>query len=266
MSQSNAYRVVAHNYAFDSDNKIHSDEVAAKYGFKGGLVPGVADIAYLARAVYDHWGETWLRGGVIEAKLIKPIYHGELSEAWLTPEANDPKRLTMELRNPDGEVCAAGQAGLNNAEPPPKLVDYPRTECGGEDARLEPIAANFPPNTPLCAYEYPHLAEEARVDATEKFVDAWPGGNGWHPATCLNDANRLLRANVKLGPWVHTASKLELYDAPEDGEFISLRGRVLDTFNKRGHTMTIADIGVFADGRALAHVVHTAIIRLAPSH
>ena len=32
-----SYEVKAFNYAFDSENKIHSDDVASRYGFKGGL-------------------------------------------------------------------------------------------------------------------------------------------------------------------------------------------------------------------------------------
>jgi hypothetical protein len=265
MRASTAYRVVAHNYAFDSDNRIHSDDIAAQYGFKGGLVPGVADIAYLARAVHDHWGDAWLNSGTIEAKLIKPIYHGEVAEAHVTSESGSPEQVTLALNNPEGLVCAAGRAGLGDASAPPDVNDYPRLECVPLDDRPDPEIETFPSGLALSAYEYTYHAAEAEADAGEKFVDPWPGSNPWHPASCLNDANRLLRANVKLGPWIHTASNLSLHGAPADGETISLRGRVLDTFEKRGHVMTQADIGVFADERPIAHVVHTAIIRLAPA-
>ena len=35
------YRVVAFNTAHDSENKIHDDATARRFGFGGGLVPGV---------------------------------------------------------------------------------------------------------------------------------------------------------------------------------------------------------------------------------
>jgi hypothetical protein len=260
-----AYSVTAHNYAFDSDNKIHSDDVAAKYGFKGGLVPGVADIAYLARLVYNVWGEPWMSGGTLEAKLIKPVYHGDTASAQAITTEND-NELRLELHDPDGTVCAAGRAGLGDAGVAPQIDDYPRVECGATEDRPAPEVATFPAGTMLGAYEYPYVADEARADAAAKFVDAWPhphGSTGWHPATCLNDANRILRANVALGPWIHTASRLSLYGAPADGELVSLRGQVLDTYEKRGHVMTDADLAVFAGDRPIAHIVHTAIIRLA---
>ena len=39
------YRVKAYNTAKLSENKMHDDSVALKYGFKGGLVPGVDVLA-----------------------------------------------------------------------------------------------------------------------------------------------------------------------------------------------------------------------------
>ena len=44
------YAVVAYNSAWDSENKIHDDEVARRFGFSGGLVPGVDVYAYMAHA------------------------------------------------------------------------------------------------------------------------------------------------------------------------------------------------------------------------
>ena len=42
-----AYRVSAYNTSKHSENKIHDDTVARKYGFSGGLVPGVDVLAYM---------------------------------------------------------------------------------------------------------------------------------------------------------------------------------------------------------------------------
>ena len=41
------HTVLAHNWATESENKIHDDAVASRYGFRGGLVPGVAVWAYM---------------------------------------------------------------------------------------------------------------------------------------------------------------------------------------------------------------------------
>ena len=41
------YRVEAFNTAKASENKIHDDAVAHRFGFAGGLVPGVDVYAYM---------------------------------------------------------------------------------------------------------------------------------------------------------------------------------------------------------------------------
>ncbi|HEY3142742.1 MAG TPA: hypothetical protein VGJ86_16500, partial [Acidimicrobiales bacterium] len=54
------YTLVAKNTATTSANKIHDDEVAQRYGFRGGLVPGVDVYAYLTHPLAEAWGIDWL--------------------------------------------------------------------------------------------------------------------------------------------------------------------------------------------------------------
>ncbi|MEM7001668.1 MAG: hypothetical protein AAF529_12845 [Pseudomonadota bacterium] len=42
MSENSPYTVVARNFSAANENRIHSDEIARKFGFRGALVPGVA--------------------------------------------------------------------------------------------------------------------------------------------------------------------------------------------------------------------------------
>ena len=58
------YRVVAFNSARHSENKMHDDTVAKRYGFSGGLVPGVDVMAYMMHLPVRRWGRDFLeRGG-----------------------------------------------------------------------------------------------------------------------------------------------------------------------------------------------------------
>ena len=52
-----ARRVTALNDAERSENAIHHDDVARRYGFGGGLVPGVTVYAYMSALPAEHWGE-----------------------------------------------------------------------------------------------------------------------------------------------------------------------------------------------------------------
>lgn len=69
--------IAAFNTATASDNKIHDDATAARFGFVGGLVPGVDVFAYLAHAPRALWGPDWLTQGAIRARFAKPVYDGD---------------------------------------------------------------------------------------------------------------------------------------------------------------------------------------------
>ena len=55
-SQMNTYRVQAYNTAHSSENKIHDDAVARRFGFSGALVPGVDVYAYMMHLPVERWG------------------------------------------------------------------------------------------------------------------------------------------------------------------------------------------------------------------
>ena len=66
------YHVEAFNTAKESENKIHDDAVARRFGFKGGLVPGVEVYAYMTHLPVARWGRAWLDRGSAECRLLKP--------------------------------------------------------------------------------------------------------------------------------------------------------------------------------------------------
>ena len=55
------YRVQAYNTAKQSENKMHDDTVAKRFGFSGGLVPGVDVMAYMMHQPVAKWGRALSR-------------------------------------------------------------------------------------------------------------------------------------------------------------------------------------------------------------
>ncbi len=108
------YSVTAFNTAKDSENRIHDDAVARRFGFKGGLVPGVEVYAYMTHLPVMRWGRAWLERGTGECRLLKPVYDGDTAivTATETPGGLD---LRVESR---GELCATGGAALPAAASP----------------------------------------------------------------------------------------------------------------------------------------------------
>jgi acyl dehydratase len=53
---STAFTITALNDATDSENRMHSDDVAARYGFKGALVSGVNVFGYMTQPLVAQLG------------------------------------------------------------------------------------------------------------------------------------------------------------------------------------------------------------------
>src|SRR5262245_66044927 len=70
------YRLQAYNTAKQSENKMHDDTVAKRFGFSGGLVPGVDVMAYMMHMPVARWGRAFLEHGLIDARFLKPVYDG----------------------------------------------------------------------------------------------------------------------------------------------------------------------------------------------
>src|SRR4029077_15051891 len=71
------YQVVAFNTAHDSENKIHDDATARRFGFGGGLVPGVDVYGYMTHLPVLRGGRDWLDRGATECRFMKPVYDGD---------------------------------------------------------------------------------------------------------------------------------------------------------------------------------------------
>src|SRR5260370_14419237 len=73
-SRLEAYRVLAYNTAKLSENKMHDDTVARRFGFSGGLVPGVDRMVYMVHLPVREWGRPVLEPGVVDAAFFKTVY------------------------------------------------------------------------------------------------------------------------------------------------------------------------------------------------
>ena len=72
------YAVRTRNTHASSENRMHSDEVAASYGFKSALVPGVTVFSHMTQPLVAKHGAAWLSRGNVEVIFRKPAYDGDL--------------------------------------------------------------------------------------------------------------------------------------------------------------------------------------------
>src|SRR3954471_54282 len=102
------YRIKAYNTAHDSENKIHDDATARRFGFGGGLVPGVDVYGYISHMPVMRWGRAWLERGTAECRFLKPVYDGETA----TVIAGEDAAGLEIIVESHGERIATGRAAL----------------------------------------------------------------------------------------------------------------------------------------------------------
>ena len=68
-----------------------------------------------------------------------------------------------------------------------------------------------------------------------------------HPGYLVTFANFILSSNVKLGPWIHVETTADHFGAVADGERWSMRGRVEDAYERKGHKFVVLDLLVVAN-------------------
>jgi acyl dehydratase len=258
---SDRYEVVAFNTATQSANKIHDDAVASSLGFKGGLVPGVDVLAYLTHLPAENWGRAWLDDGAISGRFERPVYDGDLVEVIAEP-LDGGTALDLTLFDPEGLGCAIGVALSSAPDAPPDVDAIPTAPLPSELPPASPeVFAAFPDGV-LGTLEYGFHAEAAEtyLEEVRETLPLYREQRVAHPGWLLRMANWALTHNVALGPWIHVGSSLQLHGAIEEGQRISVRSRVADVRDRKGHGFVDLDIVyVVDDERVAATCRHTSI-------
>ena len=251
------YRVRAFNTAVASENKIHDDTVARRFGFSGGLVPGVEVYAYMTHMAVARWGRAWLEHGDAECRFLSPVYDGKIVDVTAAALGD---ALAIEVKS-EGAIAASGTASLDGApRSAPKFdgsVPLPPVARPPADERslAEGVWLGIHPFgiTAEYAAEYLHdVRETSPLYAAENLA---------HPGIVLRLCNQALVQNVVLGPWIHVGSTVRNFSAVRVGDTLSVLARVAKNYARKGHAFVDLDVRVEAEDRAIAHIVHVAIYR-----
>jgi len=271
VDDSPAYTVRAHNTSAESENKIHDDEVAAQYGFQGGLVPGVAIYAYITVPVIERLGPEWLRQGSMKIRFQKLVYEGDRVTV-RSSVIRGSHSMTLIAERDDGVIAATANAALIEESLRPtatSLASYEDTPVASPDSRLPAAREYLKSGTRLGTLKQRLYLERDQPPLLEKIGEKLPiyyGPEGVaHPYVLLALANQFLMANVKLGPWIHTQSDLMNWSAARDGDEIAVRGRIEECFEAKGHEFVVLDVVLACGDRIVQQVQHTAIYRIRPA-
>jgi hypothetical protein len=255
-SRLETYRVQTYNTAKLSENKMHDDIVAKRFGFSGGLVPGVDVMAYMMHLPVAKWGRTFLERGVIEARFVKPVYDGEIAE--LTGVETDGV-LSIEVQS-RGQLCATGSASLPESVLAISMADFSEVAAVAERQPVNPGSYEVGKWLGTVPRDWTgDAAKEYLADIRES--DPIYAGEGLgHPGLLQRVMNKVLVDNAILGPWIHVGSRMQLLSAARTGDQITARAKVIGNYDKKGHRFVELDALVVANGTTpLARCYHIAI-------
>ena len=251
------YHVRAFNTAKTSENKIHDDATARRFGFTGGFVGGVNVYAYMSHQPLQRWGRAWLERGTAAARFGKPVYEGDIAEV---SAIEDAEGLVLTVHS-KGVLCASGRAAMPVfAEPPPPLDDFksvpPRADrVTADEASL--LVGDWLGMTPLTVTEAFHaqdLADIREADpiyARERIV---------HTGTILRCCNWALTHNVILPAWIHMGSTVRNLGIAHVGDTLNVRARIMRNYQHKGHKWVELDALVVANGTTpVIRATHVAI-------
>jgi hypothetical protein len=227
-------------------------------------VPGITLYAYLTHPVVQALGPAWLSRGTASVKFVKPVHEGDefVVTGIITERTPSGVSASVTGRTAAGE-CAVATMTLPAGSPTPvNPALYPTAPLPAERpvATPEHLAGLTALGTPEARYD-----EACAADYLQLVSDTLPpyrGSDGWvHPAFFLQQANRALRDNVRVSPWIHVGSVVRHLGGARVGAHLATRGRVRSVFEKKGRQMVELDLLTVAgpSARPVAHIRHTAI-------
>ena len=239
----------AYNQSQQSENRIHSDEVAREYGFKGGLVPGVTVSAYLIHPGVEAWGLRWLTHGRATAVVAKPLYDGRPFRVEVSDATERAYRAV--LIDEEGVECATAEVELpESVPPPPEFRGDPRIGEGYERPPgtrevmeglrrqgMRAMRARWDGTMGIISYlrDASGMPEPLRAD----------GGGHANPANALGLTNWALAGNVKISPWLHLQTESQNYAPIPPGSELVAELAIADLFERKGHEFVDLDVAVY---------------------
>jgi len=257
---------IAYNAATESENRIHADDVAQRFGFRGGLVPGVTVFAYLVQPAIEAWGLDWLCGGAASVACKKPLYDGARFDVSVANEGEGA--YEGRVIDDAGVQCADGRVWLPRELPaaPRRLGDAPVCALDARTpvsrAALEALRAKGMGALHLSWRGDGEMGHTSR-DLADMPALVRPDRAGFaNPAFVLGLANWVLARNVRLDAWIHAQSTLQNFSALRLGDEVTVEARISDLFERGGHEFVDLAVAAFSADRAVMSATHRAIYKL----
>ena len=266
MSLPRSWNAEAFNPVPESENRIHSDETAKAYGFRGALVPGVVVSAYLLHPAAVAWGREWVERGRAHVVVQSPVYDGENFRVEVEDATENAYKAS--LIDEHGTRCAIAEVSRPTRAPEAPLRRH--DSLLSRDAK-RPVASRAVMQGFIESglHALPaRWSEQAEITSylrdSSAMAPVFRDENLANPAFILGLTNWVLGRNVKMSPWLHLQTDSQNHRAVMPGTALVVEAAISDLFEKKGHEFVDVTVGVFqeSDNEAVANIRLRAIYKL----
>ena len=253
------YEVEARNYSEAHDNKIHSDEIAQKYGFRGALVPGVAVFGHLTHPLVERFGESWLSQSINQTRFFKPAYHGDRLTISLEDDGDSHQ---VQCHDQEGTLLAEIRSTLPASLPEPEdaSVFDPAVRT---TERVEMNWESITEGEPFPEWHFQAITDQNQVYA-QQISDELPiYQHVAHPHWLLSVANQTLTREYVMPAWIHVGSEIRFRELVRVGDTLAVNAVPLRKWERKGHQFVRLYITYTRLEVLTTEIFHTAIFRIA---
>ena len=263
VSRMSIYQVVARNFSSANENKIHNDEIAKKYGFRGALVPGVAVYGHLTHPLVSGFGEQWLSHSVSSVRFLKPAYHDD--RLTITPsekESESDDDYALQCTNTEGELLAEMHSSMPGHLPDPEDSAVFDAPCKNPE-RVDMTWDNTVEGQPYRPWHVQITSDTNRTYAEQIADEQELYRHLAHPHWLLGIANRALTREYVMPAWIHVASEIRMRELVRVGDTLEIRAVPLAKWERKGHQFVRLYLAYSRDEVLTTEIFHTAIFRVA---
>ncbi len=267
-----AHQHVATNHSTSSENRIHSDDVAQQYGYRGALVAGVQVFGHMTYPLTETLGNAWMHDSDVSVRLLKPTYHGD--QLNMTMTSTDSSNSQVDCHSVPGTAdqatdthVATHVAGLLASLASPRAANELALQVGPAQApeRVEITMERIELNAPFASMFWHSTPQENRRFAEQVGDDQDVYQEGlMHPHLVLHYANQALMARFILPAWLHVGSEIHFHRPLQAGETVEIRCVPTEKWERKGHQFIKVYIAYLVNDEPAVEIEHTAIFHIAP--
>jgi hypothetical protein len=260
-------QILALNDAESSENRIHSDEVAQRYGFSGALVSGVNVFGYLTQPLVRHYGAAFMERGMMDVLFLKPAYQDNLLSIRtenLSQESTLRSHVTSAY-NEDETLLAKLESWLPVELPEisPRAAMTPGAEITARpEVSWDAIQLEQP--APSLLWQPTAAENKTHVEVQRDRSPIYQGSEALiHPYYLLEMCNQVLKNLYVMPAWVHTGSKMVIRQGLRIGQDIVIKAVPIKKWERKGHAFIRLYVVFLVAHEVALEVEHTAIYKLA---